>query len=82
MTEAAATAQMLRLAAEAIEHRGGDEDVLNMTQAAEMVNRGIETLRYWRKFGGGPPSFKVGRRVMYRRGAVRAWLAEQEAAGE
>ena len=35
------------------------------------------TLRYWRHIGVGPVSFKVGRRVAYRRSDVDAWLAIQ-----
>jgi predicted DNA-binding transcriptional regulator AlpA len=37
----------------------------------------VGTLRYWRHGGtGGPPSFKLGRRVMYRRAEVEKWLGE------
>ena len=72
------TAAVLHEAAEAMRQRD-DEDVLDMAEAAAMVRRPIETLRYWRQHGTGPKSFKIGRRVAYRRGAVRAWIAEQEA---
>lgn len=34
------------------------------------------TLRWFRHVGQGPKSFKVGRRIMYRREDVDAWLAE------
>lgn len=37
-----------------------------------------ETIRYWRHIGTGPPWFKLGRRVLYRREVVEAWIAEQE----
>lgn len=38
------------------------------------------TLRYWRASDFGPPSFTLGpRRVVYRRDAVEAWIAAQEA---
>jgi len=37
------------------------------------------TLYYWRHKGIGPPSVRIGRRVMYRRGDVEAWIAEQAA---
>ncbi len=37
------------------------------------------TLRYWRAVGtGGPPSFKLGRRVMYRQADVERWLDEAQ----
>lgn len=35
------------------------------------------TLRYWRYENKGPASFKLGRRVMYRKADVDAWLAAQ-----
>lgn len=38
------------------------------------------TLRYWRHAGIGPASFKLGRRVVYRRAEVERWIAEQEKA--
>lgn len=37
------------------------------------------TLRYWRHTGEGPVSFKLGRRVLYRKVDVDAWLDEQYA---
>ncbi len=37
------------------------------------------TLRYWRHRDEGPASFRVGRRVVYRRAAVEEWLNAQEA---
>jgi predicted DNA-binding transcriptional regulator AlpA len=41
----------------------------------------VSTLRYWRHLGTGPHSFRLGRRVVYRRADVTAWLLEQAAAG-
>ncbi|MFC9768337.1 helix-turn-helix transcriptional regulator [Rhodococcus jostii] len=38
------------------------------------------TLRYYRSAGMGPASFRMGRRVVYRRGEVEKWIAAQEAA--
>ncbi len=35
-----------------------------------------ETLRYWRYMGKGPKSFKIGRRVLYAREDVEAFIAE------
>lgn len=37
------------------------------------------TLRYWRARDEGPASFRLGRRVIYRRSALDAWM-EAEAA--
>ncbi len=35
------------------------------------------TLRFWRHTGYGPPSAKIGRRVMYRESDVEAWIKAQ-----
>lgn len=35
------------------------------------------TMRYWRHVGEGPPSFKVGRRVLYRKIDVDRWVEER-----
>ena len=37
----------------------------------------VATLRYWRHQGTGPRSAKLGRRVVYRRGDVEAWIDAQ-----
>jgi prophage regulatory protein len=38
------------------------------------------TWRYWAHIGQGPASFKLGRRRVWKRSAVLAWLESQEAA--
>ncbi len=38
------------------------------------------TWRYWAHIGFGPASMKIGRRRVWKRSDVLAWLAEQEAA--
>jgi DNA-binding transcriptional MerR regulator len=40
----------------------------------------IETIRYWKKTGYGPPGVKIGRRVFYDLAEVERWEAEQAAA--
>lgn len=50
---------------------------LTTAEVADLVRTSPETCRYWRHVGKGPRSFKVGRRVLYRREDVEAWLAEQ-----
>jgi len=37
------------------------------------------TWRYWVTAGLGPPSFKLGRRRVWKRAHVLAWLAAREA---
>jgi len=38
------------------------------------------TWRFWASNGSGPASFKLGRRRVWRRDTVLAWLASQEQA--
>lgn len=51
---------------------------LNMPEMNEEFGWPVDTLRYWRQHGDGPPSFKIGRRVMYDRADVEAWIADQK----
>lgn len=39
------------------------------------------TWRFWALKGQGPPSFKLGKRRVWRRAVVEAWLVEQEQGG-
>ncbi|MGI9084433.1 MAG: helix-turn-helix domain-containing protein [Aeromicrobium sp.] len=43
-------------------------------EVADFLRTSPETVRYWRHIGKGPRSFKVGRRVLYDRADVAAWL--------
>ncbi len=38
----------------------------------------VDTLARWETCRIGPPSIRVGRKVLYRRETVREWLREQE----
>jgi predicted DNA-binding transcriptional regulator AlpA len=52
-----------------------DHDILTLAEVAEMTRMEPSTLRWWRFAGeGGPKSFKLGRRIMYRRADVEKWL--------
>ncbi len=55
-------------------------DLITTSEAADLTRLAPGTLRYFRACNQGPASFKLGRRVMYRREVVLAWIAEQEAA--
>jgi len=50
-------------------------------EVAELLRAPEATARYWRHIGTGPLGAKVGRRVLYRREAVIAWLLAQEEVG-
>lgn len=51
---------------------------LRTEEVATLCRTSPSTLRYWRSTGTGPPSFRLGRRVLYAADAVSEWLAEQE----
>jgi DNA-binding transcriptional MerR regulator len=53
------------------------EEILNTPEVAVLTRIPPETLRYWRHIGKGPRSFKVGRRVLYKREDVQAWFDRQ-----
>jgi predicted DNA-binding transcriptional regulator AlpA len=54
-----------------------DHDILTITEAAGVVRAPVATLRYWRHLGMGPRSFRIGRRVVYRRADVDEWISAQ-----
>jgi excisionase family DNA binding protein len=49
-------------------------DLLTITEAADLLRAPVATLRYWRHLGTGPASFRLGRRVLYRRDDLNAWI--------
>ncbi|MFG2785867.1 helix-turn-helix transcriptional regulator [Streptomyces prunicolor] len=53
---------------------------LNLPKAAEYLGISPNTLYVWRHRRQGPPSFRMGRRVMYRITALDAWVRAQEQA--
>ncbi len=57
-----------------------DDDLLTTTEVALITRAPVSTVRYWRHLGTGPSSFRVGRRVVYRRGDVARWLTERQEA--
>jgi predicted DNA-binding transcriptional regulator AlpA len=56
------------------------EDLLTTAEVALITRAPASTLRYWRHLRTGPHSFRLGRRVVYRRADVTAWLTEQSEA--
>ena len=49
-------------------------ELLTIAEAADLLRAPIATLRYWRHLGTGPASFRLGRRVLYRRDDLNAWI--------
>lgn len=54
------------------------DHIMHIADVAEVLSTPAGTLRYWRHCGTGPTSFKIGRRVAYRRSDVLEWLAHRE----
>lgn len=55
-------------------------ELLTISEAADLLRAPVATLRYWRHIGSGPAGFRLGRRVVYRRADVQAWIDTQHAA--
>jgi len=53
-------------------------DFLTLDEAAAELKVGRRTLDRWRQLGEGPPITKLGRRVLYRRKSLEAWLLTRE----
>lgn len=55
-----------------------ESDLLNTEQVSTYLGVPAGTLRNWRSRNIGPACFRIGVRIVYRRRAVDAWLANQE----
>jgi hypothetical protein len=52
----------------------GEEGLFNALQAAAYIRRAPQTLAKLRVVGGGPPFYKLGRSVFYKREDLDQWL--------
>lgn len=48
--------------------------LIGVYEVAQMTGATVSTVRWWRSQGTGPIAAKIGRRVMYRRADVEAWI--------
>jgi hypothetical protein len=53
-------------------------DFLTQEEAAAELRVCQRTLDRWRRLDEGPPITKLGRRTLYRRSSLQAWLRTQE----
>jgi excisionase family DNA binding protein len=51
---------------------------LTVEELAAELGRTKPTLNRWERLGMGPPRTHIGRKVLYKRTSVEAWLARQE----
>lgn len=58
-----------------------DRSILLIPEVFAWLRVPAATLRWWRHQGAGPASYKLGRRVVYDRAVVAAWLDEQRRRG-
>ncbi|MDP9093692.1 MAG: helix-turn-helix domain-containing protein [Actinomycetota bacterium] len=56
------------------------DELLTIGEVAAITRAPISTVRYWRHLGTGPRSFRLGRRVVFRRADLDRWMAERERA--
>lgn len=52
---------------------------LDRAALAKELTLSVDTLQRWETRRVGPPCVRVGRKVLYRKAAVREWLRDQEA---
>lgn len=57
-----------------------DNEYLSALDLEQLTGTKASTWRYWAHIGSGPASFRLGRRRVWKRSTVMAWLAEREAA--
>ena len=55
--------------------------LLTIAEAALLLRTPVATLRYWRHLGTGPRSFRLGRRVVYRRDDLQSWIDARRDSG-
>ena len=53
------------------------ERLMTLADLSDMLGIPVNTLYGWRVRGDGPPGYRVGRHVRYRRSAVEVWLESQ-----
>jgi excisionase family DNA binding protein len=51
-----------------------DEELHDLTWLAELLDIPERTIYNWRQRGLGPPAYRIGRHLRYRRQDVEAWL--------
>ena len=53
-------------------------EYLTEDQAAHELGICTKTLKRWHALGSGPAVTRLGRRILYRRSTLAAWLASRE----
>jgi hypothetical protein len=53
------------------------EELLTLSEAADVLRMPVNTLRWWRQTGKGPDFFKIGRHLVTTVGDLRRYIREQ-----
>lgn len=59
------------------EDDAGSEAILTIGELATLLKVPVKTIYRWRTMRTGPPSFRCGRHVRYRRSDVIKWIEQQ-----
>jgi excisionase family DNA binding protein len=57
------------------------DELMSPTELAEWLGIPVSTIYNWRYASNGPPGFKIGKHVRYRRSEVDKWFEQQRDAG-
>jgi prophage regulatory protein len=71
--------QLTDYVAEKVRQIDAAAEYLDANDLEKITGTKASTWRYWAHIGRGPASFRLGKRRVWRRSVVEAWLAEQEA---
>lgn len=61
-------------------HERHDDDLLTLSEVAQILMASENTVRWWRQIGTGPEFFKIGRRLYTTVGDLRRWIRAQRLA--
>jgi hypothetical protein len=61
-------------------HERHDDELLTLSEVAEILMTSDNTVRWWRQIGSGPVFFKIGRRLYTTVGELRRFIREQRLA--
>lgn len=56
----------------------GAAPYMSTEEFAALVHTSPATIRYWRHVGKGPKAFRLGRRALYDRAEVLAWIEAEK----
>jgi prophage regulatory protein len=59
-----------------------ESEFFSSTDLEKLTGTKASTWRYWASIGTGPASFKLGKRRVWRKSDVVAWIAEQQVAAD